>query len=115
MKIETGTLILVPFPFTDLSDSKVRPALVASDVNEFDVIVVFISSVVLEELNQADFLILSNSRFFNETGLKKDSIVKCDKIMTLSKSIILGEIGSLPQSIFQNEIKPRLKIALKLD
>ncbi len=115
MKIETGTLILVPFPFTDLSSSKVRPALVVSDVTEFDVIVVFISSVVPDKLNQADFLILSNSIFFNETGLKKDSIIKCDKIMTLSKSIILGEIGSLPQSIFQNEIKSRLKMALNLD
>lgn len=114
MKIETGTLILVPFPFTDLSSSKVRPALVVSDVNEVDVIVVFISSAVPDKLNQTDFLILSNSKFFNETGLKKDSIVKCDKIMTLSKSIIKGELGSLPQAIFQSEIKPRLKEALKL-
>lgn len=114
MKVETGTLILVPFPFTDLSGSKVRPALIVGDVNEFDVIVVFISSVVPDKLNRANFLILSNSQFFNETGLKKDSIVKCDKIMTLSKSIVLGEIGNLPQSIFQSEIKPRLKEVLKL-
>ena len=75
MKIETGTIVLVPFPFTDLSSSKVRPALVVSDVNEVDVIVVFISSTVPDKLNQTDFLILSNLQFFNETGLKKDSIV----------------------------------------
>lgn len=111
MNIEIGTIVLVPFPFTDLSGSKVRPALVVSNLNEFDVIVVFISSVVPAKLNEADFLVLSDS----EIGLKKDSVIRCDKIMTLSKSIILGEIGSLPQPIFQNEIKSRLKIALKLN
>ena len=115
MNIETGTIVLVPFPFTDLSSSKVRPALVVSDTNEFDIIVVFISSVVSDKLNQTDFLILSNSIFFNETGLKKDSIIKCDKIMTLSKSIILGEIGQLLINVFQKEIKSKLKMALKLN
>ena len=115
MDVEIGTIVLLPFPFTDLSTAKVRPTLVISDVNKENVIVVFISSKIPKDVNQADFVISRNTNYFPKLGLKKDSVIKCDKIMTLSKSIILGELGSLPKPIFQNEIKPRLKMALKLN
>lgn len=115
MNIEVGTIILLPFPFTDLSTAKVRPTLVISDINEQNVIVVFISSKIPKDTKQTDFVISKNIHYFDSLGLKKDSVIKCEKIMTLSKSIILGEIGRLPQPIFQNEIKPRLKMVLKLN
>ena len=115
MDIEIGAIVLLPFPFTDLSSAKVRPSLVISDVNKENVIVAFISSKLPANANPTDFIVSRSENYFAALGLKKDSMVKCDKIMTFSKSIILGEIGSLPQPIFQNEIKSRLKTALKLN
>ena len=115
MDVEVGTIVLLPFPFTDLSTAKVRPTLVISDVNKENVIVVFISSKIPKDVNQTDFVISRNTNYFAKLGLKKDSVIKCDKIMTLSKSIILGEIGNLHKDIFNKEIKSRLISALKLN
>jgi len=42
--MKKGDIILVPFPFTDLSGSKNRPALVIAD-SELDVTVAFISTI----------------------------------------------------------------------
>ena len=66
-----GTIILTPFPFTDLSGSKVRPALIVSKMNprEQDVIVCFITSK--SERNQYAVKIDNTP----ETGLKVPSTI----------------------------------------
>jgi mRNA interferase MazF len=47
LRLRRGDIVLVPFPFTDLTGQKVRPALVISpDPPGEDVMVAFISSVV---------------------------------------------------------------------
>jgi len=45
-----GKIVLVPFPFTDLTASKLRPALIIHE-GEKDVIVAFISSKVHETIS----------------------------------------------------------------
>ncbi len=87
-----GKIILVPFPFTDLSGQKVRPTIVlyANDKND-DFIACFISSKQNEKTGVFDIKIKSNL----QNGLKIDSIIKVSKIATLEKRIVLGEIGVL--------------------
>ena len=51
--LSRGDIVLVPFPFTDLSEKKVRPAIIISTKNDIDVSVAFISSVIPEELTFA--------------------------------------------------------------
>ena len=48
-----GKIVLIPFPFTDLTSSKVRPALIISEQNNRseDVIVAFITSNILKTIN----------------------------------------------------------------
>ena len=85
-----GDIILVPFPFTDLSSAKVRPALVLSARREKepDMIVCFISS----QLNHAN---IHSVRIEPKTGngLKVASLVHFDKIATLDRRIALGILG----------------------
>lgn len=87
-----GVVVLVPFPFTDLTGQKVRPALVlyASKRGE-DCIVAFISSAPRAARAPFD-LALAQSK---ASGLKAPSLLKLEKLATLQKKLILGEIGQL--------------------
>jgi mRNA interferase MazF len=84
-----GDIVLTPFPFTDLSGSKVRPAVVvASHKKSFDITVVFITSQ--PKPNGQFVLTIEPNR---QNGLKVPSAILCDKIATLDSKVIVGKIG----------------------
>jgi mRNA interferase MazF len=114
--MRVGTIVLARFPFTDLTGAKRRPALIlATPDSDFpDVILVFISSVIPTHVRDADVLIETKDLFFAETGLKKSSIIKVDKIATLDKGLITGEMGSIPESVI-SLVKQKLKVVLDLE
>lgn len=110
-----GTVVLTPFPFTDLSGAKVRPAIVVSrsDRPGDDVILAFVSSVVSSRSLPTDLVVDPSRPNFRETGLKVPSIVKCDKLATVQRRIILGELGQLSATLLR-ELDQRLGHALNL-
>jgi len=89
---------LIPFPFTDLSFAKLRPALVIHE-GKRDVIVAFISLKIPAELSDADILITSKQPAFKGTGLKTDSVIKLDKIATVLKELVVGELGEIDENL----------------
>ena len=91
-------IVLIHFPFTDLTNSKLRPALVLHE-SEYDVVVAFISSKVPGYLLDSDFLISMDHPSFLSTGLKVSSVIKFDKIATVSKDLIEGEIGEITRDL----------------
>jgi len=102
-----GKIVLIPFPFTDLSATKLRPALVIYEGSK-DVIVAFISSKVSSQPSDTDVVITKNHPEFPLTGLKVDSVIKLDKIATLSKSLIIGELGEIGPNI-KDEVNRKLR------
>lgn len=100
---ERGKIVLVPFPFTDLSAQKVRPALILSEPMRVrnHVIVAFITSKTIQREPRGSVVIKHETAGFEQTGLKVSSLVRCDKIATLDKQIVLGEIGSCPAPIMK--------------
>ena len=106
-----GKVVLVPFPFTDLSASKVRPAVIVSDnLAGDDVVVAFISSQKPATLQKTDILLdEGKQKFFRQTGLKTTSVIKIGKLATLEKKIIIGELGTV-DSMIQKETDRSLKI-----
>jgi mRNA interferase MazF len=92
---ECGTIVLIPFPFTDLSFAKVRPGLIVSKKSTGDdVIVCFITSKMPHPPSSG--LILEPDA---RNGLKSKSVVRFEKIATLSKRLILGEVGNVEKEI----------------
>ncbi len=86
-----GDIVLVPFPFTDLKQSKPRPAVVVSKtiVNDSqDVILAQISSKQL--IDNFSFPIVPSELTY---PLKKISQVRCHKIFTIQKSLIYKTIS----------------------
>ena len=105
-----GAVILVPFPFTDLSGHKVRPCLVLyAQKHGEDCIVAFLSSVEHKKIGAFDLRIKATK----QNGLKKDSVLKLDKLATLQKKIILGEIGVLEPGLVKI-VNTRLKKLFQL-
>lgn len=113
--MERGTIVLTPFPFTDLSSSKRRPAVVVSKVEKSrrDLIVAFISSVVPLVIEPTDYLLENTNPDFIYTGLKTTSVFKMNKLVTLDSSIFTGEIGYVSRTILK-QFDSRLKTALDI-
>ena len=107
MRRMTGKIVLVPFPFTDLSGSKMRPALVIYE-GESDVILSFISSKIPSIPAETDVIVSSHSASFRKSGLKVDSVIKLDKIATVLKDLVIGEIGEIDETI-KKEVKRKFK------
>ena len=97
-----GTIVLVPFPFSDLSSAKIRPALIISKglLGE-DVVVSFITTNIHEK--SIGVTILEGTKEFVDSGLKVSSRIRFDKIATLHKKILLGELGSVSPAFLKKE------------
>lgn len=99
---KAGDIILIPFPFTDLSGEKIRPALIlATQENGNNMTVCFISSVVDKKLYKFDVLVNEKEINFKNTRLKVNSVIKTTKIATLDKTIALGKMGKLDDKNFK--------------
>lgn len=77
-------IVLVPFPFDDLSSNKLRPAIcLTNQIGEFNhIVVAFVTSKISKDLNKSDLVIKSGIEGFERTGLKVSSTIKLHKIVT---------------------------------
>jgi len=87
--MKKGTIVLIPFPFTDLKGSKIRPAVVLCKT-DLDVTISFITSE-LRWMTESDVLIFPS--FSN--GLKITSLIRTGKIATIHSDLVFGELGEL--------------------
>ncbi|HBO96676.1 MAG TPA: PemK family protein [Candidatus Omnitrophica bacterium] len=114
MDLVRGDIVLVPFPFTDLTSSKVRPAVIVSaDPQPEDITIAFISSVLPHTLAKTEFLLTSKDKNFAASGLKKDSVFKMGKLLTVSSSLIVRRLGRATVSL-QKELDVCLAKAVGL-
>lgn len=104
-----NSVVLVPFPFDDFSDSKVRPAVcLTNQTGKYEsVVIAFISSRIPKELLESDLLIKMDSDNWEGTGLSVDSVIRLHKIVSVPVSIIKRKLGSVNQAM-QNEIKAKI-------
>lgn len=88
-----GDVVVIPFPFTDLSDYKKRPALVAAELESDDLILCQITSQKIKD----KYAIPLEDEDFKTGGLKKKSNVRPNRIFTADKAIILYRAGRLKE------------------
>jgi len=105
-----GRIVLVPFPFDDLSIAKVRPAICLTNPigPHRHVIVSFISSRIPAELLETDLMLDSTKDDFSKTGLRVSSTIRLHRLMTVSTAIFQRELGELPPGI-QKELDNKLR------
>lgn len=100
-----GKIVLIPFPFTDLTATKLRPALILYE-GEKDVVAAFISSRI-QKPKATDIEVDEKHPEFKQTGLKLTSTIKLDKVATISKELIIGEIGEIG-AVLKKEINRKI-------
>lgn len=105
-----GDIVLVSFPFTDLTAAKKRPALIISpdSVNQLsqDLILAAVTSQLTEDehglaLQESDFL---------EGSLPKKSMIRLTKIFTMHSVLIRKRIGALKPSTMDQVLNQMRKI-----
>jgi mRNA interferase MazF len=105
--MKKGSIVLIPFPFSDLKGSKIRPAVVLCH-NKLDVTICFITSE-LKWKTKFDVSLLPSYG----NGLKAASLIRVGKIATINSDLILGELGELTDieiSKMNNGLKELLQL-----
>ena len=90
-----GKIVLLPFPFDNLSAAKVRPALCLTDVigPHHHVVVAFISSKLPVQHEKFDVIMRQEDKEFPATGLRVDSVLKINRMVAVTAKLMLRELG----------------------
>jgi len=86
-----GLVVLVRFPFSDLSSSKLRPAVVLAHAGGVDWVLCQVTS---NPYGDPTAIALTASSFASG-GLNRDSFARPGKLFTASASIVIREAGAL--------------------
>ena len=101
-----GKVVLVPFPFSDLSQSKLRPAIVLADAGRADWILCQVTS---KPYGDAKAILLEDSGF--ESGaLRLESYMRPGKLFTAHESLIVSEVGYLKEARFRTQTRKQMRM-----
>lgn len=86
-----GSIVLVRFPFSDLSSSKLRPAVVLASAGGGDWILCQVTSRPYADSSAIQI----SDTHFSSGGLRKTSFVRPGKLFTANASLMVEEVGTL--------------------
>lgn len=114
MNYRQGEIVLLPFPFSDLSGTKKRPVLIVSS-NTYnaafrDVIVCVITSKTKDD----DYSINLRNEDLRGGILPEPSVIKCHKLFTIEKRLILKRFSEL-KSIKLKEVIEKIGLVLIIE
>ena len=108
-KFIKGDVVVVPFPFSDLTDAKRRPALVIADFQGDDYLLVQITSKTIKDESAVP---LSDDDF-SKGGLKKESNIRPNRIFTADSKIILYKAGTIKNEKLDEVINKIIRMIQK--
>ena len=118
MNVRRGDVILIDYPFSDASGSKVRPALVVqgdrrNSLLSETVIALITKNVKHVSLDLTQLLIDLRTPDGKASGLNANSAIKCGKLFTIHETLVRKKIGVLSVALMRT-IDDCLKAALDL-
>lgn len=99
--LTAGAVVLVRFPFSDLSQTKVRPAVVLADSGRGDWILCQVTSRPYEDARAVKLENIS----FAVGSLLIVSYARPGKLFTASQSLIVAQVGTLKSEPFRQVIE----------
>jgi len=101
-----GRVVLVPFPFSDLSQAKLRPAVVLADVGKSDWILCQITS---NPYGDVKAITLTNNSF-SSGSLHMTSYARPGKLFTSNSSLMVKQIGTLKGEVLRTIVETVVNI-----
>lgn len=95
IRFEIGEVVLVPFPFTDLSQTKRRPVLIISNIAHNLSSDDFVCCGITANLDNKHYSILLEPSEMIDGAIPVTSRIKFDKIFTLKKSLAVKRLGKV--------------------
>lgn len=94
---ESGQIVLFRFPRSDLAEGKLRPALLITEAPGpyDDWLICMISSQLHQQVEGFDELIEEGDDDFQQSGLKKTSVVRISRLAVVEGQILEGRIGRI--------------------
>ncbi len=97
--MNTGDIILLPFPFAELNNKKVRPGVfVCETADKYKDVVVCAISSVIPTLPGANEILLRPDR---ANMLRSDSVIRIDRIVTVKSRDVIARIGKLDDATLE--------------
>ena len=90
-RLVKGDVVVLPFPFSDLSASKKRPALIAAALSGEDIILCQITSSARKD----EYAVALKNQDFRQGKLNVDSMIRPNRLFTAEKSLVLYKIGTV--------------------
>jgi mRNA interferase MazF len=99
--LAAGTVVLVPFPFSDLSQAKLRPAVVLAAAAHDDFILCQITSNPYSD----PLAIRIDDGSFAEGSLSRISFVRPGKLFTAHHSLVRAQVGRLRKEALEQILR----------
>lgn len=112
MTFEAFDVVVVPFPFTDQTTTKRRPALVLSDASNFNMQVGQSVLAMITSARNSSWPLDVEIKDLDSAGLPADSIVRM-KLFTLDDRLVIRKAGVL-SSVDEIAVSDALGRLLKL-
>lgn len=104
-----GDVVVLPFPFSDLSRSKRRPAVVVASLDGDDLILVQVTSQTVRDHYSVGLV----DGDFTEGGLRRPSNIRPNKLFTADQRLILNRAGKLKNGKCSEIIETLVEILTK--
>lgn len=110
MNLKQKDLVLLPYPYSNLQEEKVRPALILSNESfnkrSRDCIVVPLTSVIKDDPSS----VLVSQGDMDEGTLIRPSRIRADKIFNVEQRLVKMRIGSVKPAVFDKVRQEVIKI-----
>ncbi|GJD22479.1 mRNA interferase PemK [Rivularia sp. IAM M-261] len=90
-RLVKGDVVIVPFPFSDLTQTKRRPALIIAKLEGSDLILCQITSRLIAD----DYAITLEADDFSVGNLKQSSHIRPNRLFTADRQIIISKPGQV--------------------
>jgi len=105
-KFIKGDVVVIPFPFSDLSQSKRRPALIITPLEGDDAILCQITSKTIKDL----YAISIDDSDFEAGSLKQSGNIRPNRLFTADSHIILYRVGHIKNDKLNQVIEKLVEI-----